>query len=252
MTQKIDLNCDMGESFGVYKLGLDDEVIQLISSVNVACGFHGGDPNIMDHTVKMAKKYGVGVGAHPGFQDLAGFGRRNIDMEREDLMNLIIYQIGALDIFCQKHGVPLRHVKPHGNMNNMADSDEQMATNIVDAVLAVRPDLPVMVKPNSQLHLVAKKKGLPFILELFADRSYHNDFSLVSRRQEGAVITDPEIVAKRVVKMVKERKVTTFNGDEVEVEGQSICVHGDTPTALDMIKAIKQQLESEGIEIAPF
>ena len=171
MTQKIDLNCDMGESFGVYKLGLDDEVIQLISSVNVACGFHGGDPNVMDHTVKMAKKYGVGVGAHPGFQDLAGFGRRNIDMEREDLMNLIIYQIGALDIFCQKHGVPLRHVKPHGNMNNMADSGEEMATNIVDAVLAVRPDLPVMVKPNSQLHLVAKTKGLPFILELFADRS---------------------------------------------------------------------------------
>ena len=157
------------------------------------------------------------------------------------MMNLIIYQIGALDIFCQKHGVPLRHVKPHGNMNNMADSDEQMATNIVDAVLAVRPDLPVMVKPNSQLHLVAKKKGLPFILELFADRSYHNDFSLVSRRQEGAVITDPKIVAKRVVKMVKERKVTTFNGDEVEVEGQSyLCTRRyPPPTALDMDQSDK-------------
>ena len=138
----------MGESFGVYKLGLDDEVIKLISSANVACGFHGGDPNVMDHTVAMAKKYGVGVGAHPGFQDLAGFGRRNIDMEREDLMNLIIYQIGALDIFCQKHGVPLTHVKPHGNMNNMADAGEEIATTIVDAVLAVRPDLPIMVKPK--------------------------------------------------------------------------------------------------------
>lgn len=248
----IDLNCDMGESFGVYKLGLDDEVIQLISSVNVACGFHGGDHNIMDHTVKMAKKYGVGVGAHPGFQDLAGFGRRNIDMEREDLMNLIIYQIGALDIFCQKHDVPLRHVKPHGNMNNMADADKEMATNIVDAVLAVRPDLPIMVKPNSQLHLVAKEKGLPFVLELFADRSYHHDFSLVSRRQKGAVITDPEEVAKRVVKMVKEGKVTAITGEELEVDGRTICVHGDTPTALEMIKAMRRALENEGVEIAPF
>ncbi|MFD1926743.1 LamB/YcsF family protein [Sporosarcina siberiensis] len=252
MTKTIDLNCDMGESFGVYKLGLDDEVIQLISSVNVACGFHGGDPNIMDHTVAMAKKYGVGVGAHPGFQDLAGFGRRNIDMEREDLMNLIIYQIGALDIFCQKHGVPLTHVKPHGNMNNMADSDEEMATNIVDAVLAVRPDLPIMVKPNSQLHLVAKAKGLPFILELFADRSYNSDFSLVSRRIEGAVITNPNKVAQRMVKMVTEGKLTTFNGEEIEIEGQSICVHGDTPTALQMIKTIRMELEHVGIQIAPF
>ncbi|KAB2329776.1 LamB/YcsF family protein [Cytobacillus depressus] len=252
MRTTIDLNCDMGESFGIYKLGFDDEVIKLISSVNVACGFHGGDPNIMDYTVAMAKKYGVGVGAHPGFQDLAGFGRRNIDVARKDLMNSIIYQIGALDIFCQKHDTPLRHVKPHGNMNNMADSDEEMATNIVDAVLTVRPDLPIMVKPNSQLHLVAKAKGLPFILELFADRAYNNDFSLVSRKYEGAVITDPEKVAERVIKMVIEGKVTTFNGEEVEVQGDTICVHGDTPTALDMIRIIKQRLESIDIKIAPF
>ncbi|MEC5423277.1 5-oxoprolinase subunit PxpA [Virgibacillus sp. C22-A2] len=252
MRTTIDLNCDMGESFGVYKLGYDDEVIKLISSVNVACGFHGGDPNIMDHTVEMAKKYGVGIGAHPGFQDLIGFGRRNVDISRKDLMNLIIYQIGALDIFCQKHGVSLRHVKPHGNMNNMADSDKEMATNIVDAVLAVRKDLPVLVKPNSQLHQVAAEKGLPFILELFADRAYNNDVSLVSRKYEGAVISDPDEVANRVIKMVMEQKVTTINGDEITIEGDSICVHGDTPTALEMIKTIKEKLESMNIKIAPF
>ncbi|MBB2480147.1 LamB/YcsF family protein [Bacillus sp. APMAM] len=134
----------------------------------------------------------------------------------------------------------------------MADSDKEMATNIVDAVLSVRPDLPILVKPNSQLHLVAKEKGLPFILELFADREYNNDFSLVSRNYEGAVITDPEKVAERVIKMVMEGKVTTFNGEEVEVQGETICVHGDTPTALDLIRVIKQKLESMDIKIAPF
>ncbi|WP_085506125.1 LamB/YcsF family protein [Thalassobacillus devorans] len=252
MSKTIDLNCDMGESFGVYKLGYDDEVIPLISSVNIACGFHGGDPNIMDHTVAMAKKYGVGVGAHPGFQDLIGFGRRNIDVERMDLMNVIIYQIGAINAFCEKHEVSLRHVKPHGNMNNMADTDEEMATNIVDAILEINEDLPLMVKPNSQLHKVAEAKGLPFVLEIFADREYNNDISLVSRKNKDAVIHDPDKVADRVLKMVTEGKVTTITGDEIQVEGESICVHGDTPTALEMIKRIKHKLESRDINIKPF
>ncbi|ASN06518.1 LamB/YcsF family protein [Virgibacillus necropolis] len=251
MRTTIDLNCDMGESFGVYKLGYDDDVIKLISSVNIACGFHGGDHNIMNHTVAMAKKYGVGVGAHPGFLDLHGFGRRNIDVGREDLMNSIIYQIGALYMFCQKHDVELRHVKPHGNMNNMADKNKEMAVNIVDAIRAVDKNLPILVKPNSQLHLVAKDKGLPFVLELFADRAYNDDISLVSRKYEGAVISDPEKVAKRVIKMVTEKKITTINGEEIEVDGESICVHGDTPTALDMIRIIKERLEGIGVKIAP-
>lgn len=253
MQKSIDLNSDMGESFGVYKLGFDDDVIQLISSVNVACGFHAGDPNVMDHTVMMAKKYGVGVGVHPGFPDLLGFGRRNMDVSREDLINMVIYQIGALEVFCQKHGTRLQHIKPHGSMNNMADGDEEWAEALIDAVLAVKPDLPMYVKPNSQLHKVAKKKDLPFVQELFADRAYNNDMSLVSRRQEGAVISDLDEVAKRVMKMVTERKITTVTGDEIEVEGKTICVHGDTPTALDMIKAIREKLKSIGLEVAsPF
>lgn len=253
MKKTIDLNCDMGESFGQYKLGNDDEVIQYISSANVACGFHAGDPNIMDHTVKIAKEHGVGVGAHPSFPDLAGFGRRNMDIPRDELMNLIIYQIGALDIFCQKYGVKMTHVKPHGNLNNMADSDEELAINIVDAILSVRPDLPVFVKPHSQLHKVAERKGLPFKLEIFADRAYHKDFSLVSRREEGAVISDPEFVAERIIRMVTEGKVKAITGEEIEVNGETICVHGDTPTALEMIKIIKSRLEEAGIEVkSPF
>jgi UPF0271 protein len=253
MKKTIDLNCDMGESFGHYTLGNDDEVIKFISSANVACGFHAGDPTIMDHTVKIAKEHGVGVGAHPGFPDLAGFGRRNMDIPRNDLMNLIIYQMGALEIFCKKHGVQLQHVKPHGNLNNMADSDEQLANHIVDSILSVKPDLPIYVKPHSQLHKAAERKGLPFKLEIFADRAYHKDFSLVSRREEGAVLTDPEFVADRIIRMVTEGKVKAITGEELEVHGETICVHGDTPTALEMIKVIRKRLEEAGIEVkSPF
>jgi UPF0271 protein len=251
MQKTIDLNCDMGESFGVYKLGYDDEVIQLISSVNIACGFHAGDPNVMDHTVAMAKKYGVGIGVHPGFPDLPGFGRRNIDVSRKDLMNMIIYQIGALQAFCEKHGTVLQHIKPHGQMNNMADDDEQWAENIIDAILAVKPNLPIYVKPNTQMHRVAERKGLPFVLELFADRAYNDDLTLVSRKHPGAVITDLNEVARRVTKMVLEGKVETVSGSEVEVAGKTICVHGDTPTALELIRMLRTKLTEIGVKIAP-
>ena len=249
-TISIDLNCDMGESFGPYTLGHDDEVIQLISSVNVACGFHGGDPDVMDHTVKMAKKYNVGVGAHPGYPNLLGFGRWNMDVPAQTLTNLIIYQIGALHMFCQKHGVKMQHVKPHGNLNNMADFDEEIATSIVEATHAVSPDLPLFVKPNSELERVAKEKGQPAILELFADRAYHKDKSLVSRRVKGAVITDVDIAAKNVVRMVTENKLTAITGEEIEITGETICVHGDTPTAVHMIKVIREALAEKNITVA--
>lgn len=246
---QIDLNCDMGESFGAYSLGNDDEVIKLISSVNIACGFHGGDPDVMDHTVAMAKKYNVGVGAHPGFPNLLGFGRWNMDIPPKTLKHIIIYQIGALDVFCKKHDVTMQHVKPHGNLNNMADSDAKIAATIVEAVHAIHPELPLFVKPNSELERIAKEKGHPYILELFADRAYNRDLSLVSRRMEGAVITDPYKAAENVIRMIKEKRVTTITGEDVQIEGQTICVHGDTPTAVHMIKVLREALEKENIEV---
>lgn len=249
MVKTIDLNCDMGESFGRYTLGHDDEVIQLVSSVNVACGFHGGDPDVMDHTVKMAKKYGVGIGAHPSFPDLLGFGRWNMDIPADTLKNIIIYQIGALQAFCQKHGVKMQHVKPHGNLNNMADIDRDIATSIVEAVHSIDPALPLFVKPNSELEHVAKEKGQPALLELFADRAYHRDRTLVSRRNKGAVITDPEKAAQNVLRMILENKVLTIEGEEIEISGETICVHGDTPTAVNMIKVIRQALAEQGITV---
>jgi UPF0271 protein len=250
MKKVIDLNCDMGESFGAYKIGNDDEVIQQVTSVNIACGFHAGDPIVMDHTVRMAKEYGVGVGVHPGFKDLVGFGRRDMDVSRQEIMNDIIYQIGALNIFCEKHGVPLQHIKPHGNLNNMADHDVELATSIVDAVLAVKPNLPIFVKPGSQLHKVAKKKGLPFVKEVFADRAYNDDMTLVSRKIKGAVHTDPDVAANQAIKMVTEGKVTTITGREIDISGKTICVHGDTPSQLKLLRVLKQKLEEKGIIVS--
>ena len=159
MSLTVDLNCDMGESFGIYKLGYDEEVIKLISSVNVACGLHGGDPDVMEQTVKMAKEYNVGVGAHPGYPNLLGFGRWDMDVPSDTLVNIILYQIGALDAFCQKYDVQMQHVKPHGNLNNQADSDRDIATSIVEAVQAFDERLPIFVKPNSMLEKVARKKA---------------------------------------------------------------------------------------------
>ncbi|WP_042146719.1 LamB/YcsF family protein [Paucisalibacillus sp. EB02] len=249
--KRIDLNCDLGESFGAYTLGQDDEVITLVSSVNIACGFHGGDPDVMDHTVALAKKYKVGVGAHPGYPNLLGFGRWNMDIPPKTLTNLIIYQIGALDIFCKKHGVSMQHVKPHGNLNNMADSDTSIATSIVEAVHTINPELPLYIKPNSELERVSKEKGQPYVLELYADRAYNKNMTLVSRRHEGAVITDPHKVAENVVRMVKEKRVTSITGEDLIIEGQSICVHGDTQSALDMIKFIREALTKENIQVSP-
>lgn len=245
----IDLNCDMGESFGAYQLGRDDEVIKLVSSVNIACGFHGGDPDVMDHTVQMAKKYHVGVGAHPGFPNLLGFGRWNMDIPPKTLTNLILYQIGALDIFCKKHGVPMQHVKPHGNLNNMADTNTSIATSIVEAVQSVDMNLPIYVKPNSELERVAKQNGQPVLLELFADRAYNKDLTLVSRSQPGSVIKEPEQVASNVLKIVTENKITAITGEEIDVVGETICVHGDTPSAVEMIKLLREKLEQDNISI---
>ncbi|GEN32573.1 MULTISPECIES: LamB/YcsF family protein [Aneurinibacillus] len=249
--KRIDLNCDMGESFGVYTLGMDEEVIKLITSANIACGFHAGDPNVMDRTVQIAKKNHVGIGVHMGFPDLLGFGRRNMDVSYEELVNYNIYQIGALEAFCRKHDVKIQHIKPHGNMNNMADTDRVIAEAIVDSTLMVLPGTPIFVKPGSELHKVSEAKGVPVILEIFADRAYNKDGTLVSRKIPGAVIKDPKEAAENVVRMVVEGKAKTIDGQLIDITGDSVCVHGDTQGSLEIIRHLRSELEKAGVKIAP-
>ncbi len=249
MREYIDLNCDMGEGFGPYQMGLDEEIIPLISSANVACGFHAGDYNTMNHTVEIAKKYGVHIGAHPGYMDVIGFGRRVINMESNELMNMIIYQLGAIEIFCKKHGVELNHIKLHGALGNLVDIDKRIANYVAEALIAVHPNLPIYIKPNTEMHKVAEKNNLPFILEIYADRAYNHNLTLVSRQIKGSVITDPDKVAARIKKILLEGKVTSFQGDEVRIKGDTICVHSDTPNALQIIKQIRNVLDELQITI---
>ncbi|MEH7342433.1 5-oxoprolinase subunit PxpA [Bacillus sp. JJ1532] len=249
--KKIDLNCDMGESFGAYKLGMDEEVIKLISSANIACGFHAGDPNVMDNTVAMAKEYGVGIGVHMGFPDLLGFGRREMDISSKDLINYCIYQIGALQAFCRKHDVQIQHVKPHGSLGNMCVVNSRIANAVIDAVKMILPDTKVFVIPDGEIHKAAVEKGLSVVLEVFADRAYTKERNLVSRKLPGAVIKDPNEAVEHVLRMVVDGKIKTIDGELVDIEAESICVHGDTPGALEVIRRVRDRLEQAGVEIAP-
>lgn len=248
---KIDLNCDMGESFGNYKIGMDAEVTAHISSANVACGFHASDPVVMEQTVAACKKAGVAVGAHPGFPDLVGFGRRNMKVSAKELKAMVIYQIGALQAFCKAEGVPLQHVKPHGAMYNMAGKDPVMADAICEGIREVDPSLILLGLSGSELIEAAKRAGIPYAREVFADRAYEEDGSLVARSKEGAVITDEDEAIRRVISMVKEHKVTAITGKEIEVVPDSICLHGDNPKAVLFSQKIRAALEQEGVLVAP-
>ncbi|RFU70297.1 LamB/YcsF family protein [Peribacillus saganii] len=249
--RKIDLNCDMGESFGVYKLGIDEEVIKLITSANIACGFHAGDPNVMDRTVAMAKEYGVGIGVHMGFPDLLGFGRREMDISSEDLINYCIYQMGALQAFCDKHGVEIQHIKPHGSLGNMCVVNRRVANAVVDSIRLVLPDTKLFVIPSGEIHKAAVENGLSVVLEVFADRAYTKEGNLVSRKIPGAVIKDSAEAAEHVMRMVVENKIKTIDGELIDIEAQSVCVHGDTPGALEVIRQVRAKLEHAGVEIGP-
>ncbi|GAK54404.1 hypothetical protein U14_05689 [Candidatus Moduliflexus flocculans] len=248
----IDLNCDMGESFGCYELGRDAEMMPLISSANIACGFHAGDPSVMRRTVSLAARHGVGIGAHPGFPDLAGFGRRDMRMEADELRDALIYQISALMGFAQALGTRVRHVKPHGALYNMAANDEPMARAIVTAISELDANLILVGLAGSQLLKIAQAGGLNAIGEVFADRAYHADGRLVSRKTPGAVLTDSAVVAERVVKMVNERKVTTLEGVECELDFETVCLHGDTAGAVEHARAIVERLRRDGVQIMPF
>ena len=248
---KIDLNCDLGESFGAYTMGMDDKVIPLISSCNIACGYHASDPLVMQKTVAMTAQAGIGIGAHPGFPDLMGFGRRNMTVSPAEAAAYITYQLGALYAFAKSAGVPLQHVKPHGALYNMAGKDYKLALAIAKAVQAFDPSLILMGLAGSESVKAAQDIGLPVAREVFADRAYMPDGSLVPRSREGAVIHDEEVAISRVVRMVKEHKVTAIDGTEIEIVPDSICVHGDNEKALTFVTQIRSALAAEGVEIAP-
>ncbi|MFA6709494.1 MAG: 5-oxoprolinase subunit PxpA [Fusobacterium sp.] len=247
---KIDLNSDLGESFGVYKIGMDQEVLKYISSANVACGWHAGDSMVMEKTVALAKKNGVAVGAHPGYPDLVGFGRRTLNVTPEEVKTYVKYQVGALLAFTKGAGVKMQHVKPHGAMYNMAAKDYKLALAIAQGIKEVDENLVLMGLANSEMIRAAKDVGLKVANEVFADRAYNDDGSLVARSLPGAVIHDKEVAIKRVIRMVKEGKVESITGNDVDITVESICIHGDNPEALEFAKNIKEALINEGIEIA--
>ncbi len=249
---KIDLNCDLGESFGNYTCGMDEEVLPYISSANIACGFHASDPVVMAKTVAFAKAKGVSVGAHPGFPDLQGFGRHRMVLAPAEVKALVQYQIGALKAFCSANRIPMAHVKPHGALYNMAGKDSALAMAICEGIYETDPSLTVLAQAGSALERAAAQTGLAFAKEVFADRAYEEDGTLVERNRPGAVITDEETAISRVISMVKKGTVTAITGKEIPVQADSICVHGDNEKAAAFVRQIRERLVDEGIEICPF
>lgn len=248
----IDLNCDLGESFGAYRIGMDEEVIPYITSANVACGYHAGDPLVMKKTVAMCKAHHVGIGAHPGYPDLLGFGRRNMVVKPEEAKAYVMYQVGALKAFCDAEGIAMKHVKPHGALYNMAGRDYALARAIAEGVQAVDGSLRLMALSGSQMIQAAEDIGLPYASEVFADRAYQSDGSLVPRTQPGAMIEEEEEAIRRVIRMALEGKTTAIDGKEITIRADSVCVHGDGQKALAFVKKIRAALEAEGIEVKAF
>lgn len=248
MTQ-IDLNSDIGESFGAFRLGADEQVLESITSANIACGFHAGDPDVMRRTVRLAAEAGVAIGAHPGFPDLHGFGRREIRMAAHEVEDMVLYQIGALAAMAAAEGARLNHVKAHGALYNMAAKDSALADAIARAVRAFDPRLVLFGLPGSELLRAGRDAGLVVVAEGFADRAYEPDGSLASRTRAGSVIHDAGVVVARAVRMVTGRRVTATNGEDVSLDIQTLCVHGDTPGAADLARRLREGLERNGIDV---
>lgn len=246
---KIDLNAHLGESFGNYKIGNDAAIVPLITSANVACGMHAGDFNVMEQTIQLCKEQGVGIGAHPGYNDLMGFGRRKVDMPYEEVEALITYQVGAIQAFCQRHGVKLNHVKPHGALYNATFNDRKLADHIVDALYRLDPALKVMGIAGGHLVQAAEDKGMTGIHEVFADRNYEEDGTLVSRKEADAPIHDAEEATAHILRMINDQVVKTKTGKLVPIQADSICVHGDGPEALQFVHAIRTALQKQNIEL---
>ncbi|MCY0884948.1 MAG: LamB/YcsF family protein [Firmicutes bacterium] len=246
----IDLNCDMGEGFGAYRLGSDEELMPWITSANVAAGFHAGDPRTLERTVILARRYGVNVGAHPGFPDLVGFGRRPMALSPEEIRTDVLYQIGAVAAFARAAGVPLVHVKPHGALANLAVKDARVAGAIADAVAAYDPGL-ILIAYGGELARAGRARGLRVAMEAYADRGYAADGSLLPRSRPGAVLHDPEAIVERAVEMVRTGSVVSADGVRVPLAVETLCVHGDTPGAAAIVRRLRQGLEAAGIRVRP-
>jgi 5-oxoprolinase (ATP-hydrolysing) subunit A len=248
---RIDLNADVGESLGPWPMGDDARLIPLVSSVNVACGFHAGDPLTIQRTVATAVAHGIAIGAHPGYPDLVGFGRRELDMTAEDLEASIVYQVGAVAAFARAMGSEVRHVKAHGALYNRAARDPSVAASVARAIRSMSPDLILVGLAGSAMLEAAAEAGLAVAAEAFADRAYEPDGSLRSRRLEGAILPTPEAAAAQALAIARDGRVRAYDGTDLAVRADTICIHGDTPGAVDVARAVRTALESAGIEIGP-
>lgn len=248
----VDLNADMGESFGPWTMGDDAHLLQIVTSANVACGGHAGDADVMAATMRMAHENGVGIGAHPGFMDIAGFGRNRMSVPRGTLQNQVRYQVAASIGMARSVGAQVRHLKLHGALANMASEDEILARDLYEAALSVAPDLIIMVLAATAQQDAVSKLGCKWAAEIFADRAYNDDATLVDRSKPGAVIHDADLAGKRMVDMVTAGAILTESGKRIETPIDTICLHGDTPEAVAIAGAVRKQLEAAGITLAVF
>ena len=248
---RIDLNADVGESFGAYQLGDDQALIRCVTSVNIACGFHAGDPGVMRRTVRLAREAGVAIGAHPGFPDLQGFGRRELNMSPRDIEDAVLYQIAALAGVAAAEGTRLHHVKPHGALYNMAAKSSEIAGAVATGIAAFDRSLIVVGLPDSQLMDAAARAGLRSAVEAFADRAYRPDGSLAPRHMPGAVIDGPAAVLKRALGLVRARELTAIDGSTISISADTLCVHGDTPNAPAIAAQLRRGLAEAGVIVAP-
>jgi len=242
----IDLNSDMGESYGAYTIGADDEILRWVTSANVACGWHGGDPSVMRRTVERAKALGVAVGAHPSYPDLLGFGRRVMQITRQEARDYMLYQIGALQAFAKALGLTLQHVKPHGAIYNVAVKDRELSLGIAEGIADAGGNLILVGLPGSELLRAGQEVGVRVAREAFGDRAYNEDGTLVSRKLPGSLITDPGAVAERVLGFTR-GMVTAITGKEIHIQADTICLHGDTPGAGAIARRVRERLEASGI-----
>lgn len=251
-TFSVDLNSDVGESFGAYRMGNDEEILQYVTSANIACGFHAGDPGVMKKTVRLAMQHQVAIGAHPGLPDLQGFGRRELVVSPEEAYDMVIYQVGALWAFVQAEGGQLHHIKPHGALYNMAAVNARLAEAIAEAVYKIHPQLILYGLAGSELIKAGKKLGLHTANEVFADRTYQPDGTLTSRKLPNALISDLSQAVAQVIGMVKEGKVATVQGKEISIIADTICIHGDGPHAVAFARHIYEVLSKEGIQVKAY